>query len=381
MRLSRLLVLLLVLPATPARASEELRQGLGQLARAILSTIGEKSSIKVGIFALKTSDLPGVNSGPGLELLLTRELESRRQGVVQAGAPYEVTGDYLFAQQDRLSSARVIKIRARICDSQTGDEIQTLALPGVSLADNKSITDVLQPTVQLPPGESREQRNQRIEEAARRPQVHIHGPGQTLISASATSPFAVEIRARPLNDPGPAVPRRAEDRGKRGQAFVDVRRGEVYEVVVWNRSGKEVAVTLSIDGIDNFHFMKERKNGRPELSHWIMARDRGSGKPQEELRIPGWLNSFRDPRDTYLSFLVVGYGQGAVSKEGLKARGDVGVIRVGIFETYPLREGDTPKGSDETGFGPAIGGEVRQVRYGVGVELESVAVRYMREPK
>jgi len=381
MRLHRLMALLLVLPAPPARASEDLRQGLGRLAQAILSTIGEKSTVKVGIFALKTSDLPGVNSGPGLEQLLTRELESRRQGVVQANAPYEVTGDYLFAQQDRVNAVKVIKIKARICDSQTGDEIQTLALPAVSLADNKSITDILQTTVKLPPNENRDQRNQRIEEAARHPKVHIHGPNQTLISTSETSPFAVEIRVKNLNDPDPAVPRKAEDREKKGQAFVDIRRGEIYEVVVVNRSGKEVAVSLSIDGIDNFHFMKERKNGRPELSHWIMARPKGAGKPLEELRIPGWFNTTRDPKNTYLSFLVVGYGQGAVSKEGIKARDHVGVIRVGIFEAYPLREGDAPKGGDETGFGPPVGGAVGKVRYGVGVELESIAVRYTREPK
>ncbi len=59
----------------------------------------------------------------------------------------------------------------------------------------------------------------------------------------------------------------------------------------------------------------------------------------------------------------------------------LGVIRVGIFETYPLREGDSPKGGDETGFGPPVGGEVKKVRYGVGIELESIAVRYTREQK
>jgi len=133
-----------------------------------------------------------------------------------------------------------------------------------------------------------------------------------------------------------------------------------------------------IDGIDQFHFSKDRrKDGRPAFSHWILTDD-GKGKPREVLTVPGWFHS-KEGKDTFLSFLVVGYGQGAASKEGITARGQVGVIRVGIFECYPLKDGDSPKGGDETGFGPGVPGIVKPVRYGVGKELDSIAVRYTRE--
>ena len=266
-----------------------------------------------------------------------------------------------------------------MCDAQTGEPVANLPLTPVAISDNKSIAEVLQISASLPPDGSYEERNKKIEEAVRNPSVFVHANG-TQVSSSDRSSYSIEVRVKPQDAyQTKAVARPA--RVEKGQAYVDIRQGEVYEVHVFNRSGKEVAVSLSIDGIDEFHFSKDRgKDGRPQFSHWIMMKD-ATGKAREELNIPGWFNTAKDASQTYLSFLVVGYGQGGVSKAGIAARGKVGVIRVGISECYPLRAGDSPKSGDETGFGPPIGGQVAAVHYGIGVEIDSVAIRYTREQK
>jgi len=362
-----------------ANACEPLRVEINKLARAILSTIGDKHTVKVGIFALKTTGLEGINSGPGIERLLIQELEALRKGAVRDSASFEVNGDFVMVQASRDAQVKVIRIKARVCDPMTGDEVNTLAVPPVTLSDNKSITEVLQVTTSLPSEDNFEVRNRKIEQAARKPTVFLQDPGQSRATVNTSCPFSMEIRARK------DVNGKFESRKltvEKGQAFVQLERGDLYEVVVHNRSGKEIAVTLKIDGIDQFHFMKERINGRPALSHWILGNDPKSGKPREMLRVPGWFNTMvQGAQDTYQSFKVVSYGEGALGKTGMKCRGNVGVIRVGIFEAYPLLEGQAHKSGDETGFGPPVAGNVKPVRYGVGPEVTSIAIRYTREQK
>jgi len=376
LRTLSLLTLLLLAPAAPA--SDALRLEIGKLAKTILQAVGEGKTVKVGIFSFKSEGFPGVNSTPGVEQLLIQELQIARPGSVNLNAEFVITGDVLFAQETKESTRKVVKVRAQVVEASTGEPVANLQPVTVVIDDNKANGDILQPTGRLPPDGDKDTRRKEIEKQARNPSVFLHGDGNTRVSSAKDSPFAVEILVKPLKDHDKleAKPRQAVE--EKGQAFVKIDRGELYEVRVFNGSGKEVAVSLSIDGIDQFHFSKDRrKDGRPAFSHWILTDD-GKGKPREVLTVPGWFHS-KEGKDTFLSFLVVGYGQGAASKEGITARGQVGVIRVGIFECYPLKDGDSPKGGDETGFGPGVPGIVKPVRYGVGKELDSIAVRYTRE--
>ena len=59
----------------------------------------------------------------------------------------------------------------------------------------------------------------------------------------------------------------------------------------------------------------------------------------------------------------------------------MGTIHIRFYECYPLTEGTKPKSGDETGFGPSRQIQTRAVRYGVGAELDAIAVRYTRPPE
>jgi len=369
--------------ASPGEGSEKLRGEIGKLAKSVVDTVGDKGSVKVGIFSLKTAGLADINSGPGIEQVLAQELESQRKGIVQANAPYEINGDYTFAKAATGATTKVIKIFARVCNAETSETINELKLSPIAIDDNKTIAEILQTTGSLPPNGSYEERNKKIEEIARDPNAFVHGPNKTLISSSEKSQYDVEIRVRPQaaynSGKGSAEPRPADV--QKGQAFVKIEQHEMYEVHVRNRAGREVAVAVTIDGIDMFHFCQDPKpgGGAPAYSHWIMGA--GSETKPTTLAVPGWFNTAKDPEKTYLAFLVVTHGKGAVSEAGVKARGQVGVIRVGIYECYELKPGSAPRSGDETGKGPPIGGKVKVVPYGVGAELDAVSVRYTREQK
>lgn len=366
--------------AVPLRASDSLRRELSNLAKDVVKQLGNGSAVQIGVFSAK-SRLPGLNSGPGIEQILTDELNAIVKGFVRDKADVELSGDYLLVQASEDNPTKVIKIKAALTKSATGQVLANLELKDVIIGDNKGLAEILQPTVGLPPTATPEKRRELIEQAARTPKVFIHGPNQTLVSPDEKSPFAVEILVRSRDDFDKKVPAKARSaKDEKGQAFVNIERGEIYEVRIHNGTNREVAVSLSIDGIDHFQFSKDRDRAKPKFTHWIMSKD-SQGAPTKQLTIPGWFNSAKPGDDTFLSFLVVAYGQGAVSKDGVAARGNVGVIRVGIFEATRLEPGQNPRSGDETGFGPPIKGQVEAVRYSIGSELASIAVRYTRDQR
>jgi hypothetical protein len=218
----------------------------------------------------------------------------------------------------------------------------------------------------------------------------------TRISSRKGQPFAIEILGQPLAEFGKKPPRPVAVGEKDGLATASIQRDQIYEIRIFNHSGREVAVAVSIDGIDLFHFSRDRVVGdkdkerivhlkedealvgRPRFSHFILTD--GAGKAQQELTIPGWHYS-QEGDDNFRSFLVTAYGKGAHSKAGIAARAGLGTIQVRFLECYPLAENTRPKDGDETGFGPSRKVQTRVVKYGVGAELDSIAVRYTNLPE
>jgi hypothetical protein len=170
-----------------------------------------------------------------------------------------------------------------------------------------------------------------------------------------------------------------------GEPFVDVGLKDLYEVKVYNDSPREVAVALSIDGLDMFHFSSDRDaSGRPKFSHFIVF-PKGYRDPSDAvgpeydgtLTIVGWHKSVAGT-ENFLSFLVTEHGQGAVSQAGVKARGKVGVIHVQFSNCRPLAAGEKSAGGNETGFGPPRTVKQKPVRYEIEPPHEFVTVRYTR---
>jgi hypothetical protein len=364
-----------LLLADSARASQDLRGAMADLAKAILDKT-KNQPITVGPFS--PTDLPDSNAGVGFEQILTAELEALSRGVVRADAPFTVKGDYQLVKPRPKRGAlperslREIRVTARIIDKETGEERKELRVEA-PFDSTKDILKTVQATAALPPQGNKEERHRELERRLKEPSVFIHGPNHTLISSTADSPYAVELLVKPLenHEKHTAQPRPARE--ERGLAFVDIQQKELYEVKVYNNSDREVAVSLTIDGLDVFHFSKDRNDrGEPRFTHFIVA-------PTGTVTIVGWHNTI-DPaaKDNFLSFLVTGYGQGAVSKAGIPSRGQVGVLHVQFSDCRPLPEGSKARSGNETGFGPPREVKQKAVRYEIEPPHDAVSVRYTR---
>lgn len=355
--------LLMVTLSSTAFATPELRQQMEVLAKDVLANT-KQQAVTIGQFS--GTGLPNSNSGPGIEQVLKEALEAQQRGAVRDDAKFEVKGDYLLVPSKTNPALKAVRVKARILELETGEELKESRID-VELGGNNTIAEVLQVTAALDPHGAKVDRNQEIERAAKSPSVHIHGPQKSLVSSTASSPCSVELLVK-SSPSGTPQPRAAHD--EKGLAFVGIQKDELYELRIHNRSSKEVAVAVSIDGLDVFHFTKDRTDGKPNYSHQIIG-------PQSTDIIHGWHNSIHG-NENVLSFLVTGYGQGAVTKAGITARGKVGIIHVQFSECEPLPPGGKSRSGNETGFGPPKKVEQKVVSYEIHPPHDFVSVRYTR---
>lgn len=347
---------------TPAQA-QDLRKATQDLATKVKELIKE-SKVRIGRFTPTGQD--GANAGDGIGAELAVALGAS----VDPKASLEVKGDYGFFQDEANPALRVVRIDAKVVNLDTGKALSNLTLEAV-VRNNPDIARLLNYTGPLDPKGDQESRNKELQRRNGKKTVFIDG---SLVSSSQDSPYAVELRVKPLkdHDKHTAQPRAAKDID--GQAFVAIDQGELYEVRIVNRARHEVAVTLHIDGLDVFTFSEERdpQSGRPRFSHFIVppAQD---DKPGSGV-IVGWQKTIvADRKDKFLAFLVTENGKGAASKFPTLTQGKVGVLTLSFSRSYP-------KGSraGETGFGPEIDRPVKAVERDIDPAHDFVTIRYQR---
>src|SRR5688572_9819480 len=116
---------ILLLAADEARASTELRTKLGAAAKSILANT-KNQTVSVGEFTQTGLRDARVNSGPGIERLLSEALEQAQPGCVKSNAPFEVKGDYALVNSKAVVELKAIKLSLRIIDNQSGEELKDL---------------------------------------------------------------------------------------------------------------------------------------------------------------------------------------------------------------------------------------------------------------
>jgi hypothetical protein len=370
---------------------EGLREVVGQLAESVRKVAGklDQPAVRIGFFSPFGLD----DSHAGGAFMA--ELATTLKDFVNPAAALELRGEYGFIENPESTGLKVIVVRAKLIRISTGrEEKEFPEFEGYI----RSVTDLariaggnvaFKPDDKYegaPPSEGRNKDLQKTLPPApgKAPEVkaHIHGPGDTLVSATSDSPYSVEIRTLALAEfgKGTAVARKVEL--VNGLPFVPIEKGELYEVRVVNSSNHEIAVSLALDGIDQFSFTDDRTNGKPNYSHWIVAPCKGD-KPAE-LLIRGWHKTAkplteddkRQGKGNVLKFLVTKHGEGAASKFPTQSQGKVGTITVGIALSFPPGSGN--KGASETGFGPPEEVKHEVVKRDISAPHEFVTVRYSR---
>ena len=215
-------------------------------------------------------------------------------------------------------------------------------------------------TAELPPDRSEKERLKALEARIVQPQAEV---ATARVSAGPGSLYAIEVWVVEGRQYRPRAPAADE-----GLAFVRVDRGERDAVKLINDAEHDVAVTLTIDGLNLFAF-----SSTPQYSHVIVpARSNGL--------ITGWhrSNTVSD------AFEVMSYSRSAVA-QALRSDENVGTITARFAAAWPknarppadersARLGD--RGSENaTGRGPQIDQKYREVERVVGVVRASVSVR------
>lgn len=241
------------------------------------------------------------------------------------------------------------------------------------------------------------ERNKALQEHAEKPTFYADG---TKIRSSQTSPYAVEVLHQgllPGKEPSLSLadydprPTPCAVTNQDGLAFIeDLKPNDLYQVKVYNDTNEDVAISLSVDGVDEFFFSEVRRpdDHQPLYGHWIIY-PKGYADPElpntrpydGTLLVEGWHKS-DGPTDNVLSFRVTSLGKGAAAEAGMKAQGDVGVIHVQFSHCWP--KGKRPSGKGIRGLkterGPSRTVRQKRVEYEFDVPFEFITVRYTQPP-
>jgi hypothetical protein len=352
----------------PARADGSLATEIHALAgdiKKLLDSRGE-NSITVGTF--KSAPRMPSSTGPAFARLLRAELRKLGIDVRQRGTKLTVEGRYRLVE-DKVSSLAAVELVVNFVD-EDGQEVAGLKLKPRGIFGDATVAGLLGLTVQLPPDGNDRDRDRKIREAYEKPHTEVD-EGKTVIRSSAGSPYAIEVLVKKA---GRFVPRAASEED--GLAFVRINRDEVYAVRVINDADHEVAVTLTIDGLNAFTFSKvQNKEGTPLYSCFLV------GKRSTTLTT-GW-HIDNEQSD---EFLVTSYARSAAAEVGSST--NLGTITATFAAAWPedsippAGEPAAPsyraKSADATGRGVRHEKKWVEVQRVFGVTRDSVSVRYSK---
>jgi hypothetical protein len=360
------------LTARPDKVELELEAMAKDIAKVLAKQ--DQKAVRIGRF-VGGGDLP-TNFGPNIQQILIREF-TKLQVACDPRALLEVTGSYRPSDEDPAAPDQkltFIRINAQLVNTKTGLPLNSVAITSRAVYGNEELTRYLAVTSSLPPAGDLRARNAEIKKKIEKPDADVNA-GR--IRTNDKSPFTVEILVVDQKDaPDPDAGRPAVK--DNGLPFVPIKRGEYYRVKITNNAPFEVAVKLSVDGLDQYTFsnpdFRDPKTGSPKYS----VRFIGKG---DSAVIGGW---FRDLK-SFDYFVVTEYAKSASAE--LKASPDeVGQIVVQFHASWDKeKEEEKPAdergrdGGDATGRDPGGMQNLKEKSRVVGVLRETVAIRYTRK--
>ncbi len=303
-------------------------------------------------------------AGPGIRPLLIEELgraELKVKHKADVGLAVTYRGRKVPSKNDRKVERIVIEMRftASFTLENSQEDILTYRIE-----DEEAICIILgQTVVYTPPGKESAQQGVL---AFDKPKTHFDG---TVVLAKENDLYGVEI----LIDNKPLKPENED-----GFSFVKMQRDQTYAVRLINRSSIEVAVRLSIDGLNVFVFSELRQKEGPFVGAPLY--DMFLVPPQESVTIKGWHRN----NTTTNQFKITDYADTAAAK--MNKATDLGTITAtfcAAWEKTPPKDeenGSRAVGDGGTGVGPPITQNYTVVQRIVGRVRASVAVRYRIPP-
>ncbi len=353
---------LLLASAAQAQASE-VRSKVAGVAREIAKLLKEKAHTDAAVGEFTGPPVPASSAGPALELALKDEL-TKLKVTINDGAFIIIKGEYFILDDEKRSDELIVRVLITLRDKKR-NPIKELTTD-IGAKGNEDIIKLLAISVSnedIPKADD-ESVNRRLKQRVENPPPLKLA--DTKIKASPDSAFAVEVLSRPK---GVGAPKVLTPRENKGQAFVDVKKDEEYVLRLHNNSKFEVAVSVTIDGVDAFQFF-EPASQRP--SSFLIA----PGKTRD---VSGWVRNTREIN----TFLVGSFGDSAAAK-ALRGSARLGTITVCFHPCWegrippPGYEGARNVSPNATGFGPKKEEKSVVVKRTIGPLAAAVSIRYTK---
>ena len=346
---------------------------------------------KISVGQFSTIGRTDINNGPGIETMLRESLA--KEGKLAENpidADYEISGRYMLKESENPGinifdkDQMTVKLMVDVINSKSGEKVNNSSF-NYEVTNPQEIAKVASINGRIPTADDLEKigirdlasiySSQRKELASiiKKPQFVILENQR--IKSSQESPFEMELLVYP---PQAKTFKRAIITTKKIPAgspnavthpFVTMPLSCTYEIVLHNRSKETAAVKLSIDGVDIFYLLEDRKpNGDRIYSHYIIP-------AQKSVRVTGWIIR-SGGADNYKKFLVVPEGKGVLSQSGIKSRSKLGIVHAQFSHCHESIPGVTKKGVGETGAGPSFTQKVKSVEYDVDPPHDFLSLRY-----
>ncbi len=362
-----LLALTLLLLAGPAWAEDNLTTEIRSLAADIKKLLDGRNETSIAIGTFDSAPKLPASAGPIFVQLLHEELRNLKIDV-RKRAKLTLKGLYRLVE-DTDSGLAAVELKVKFID-EDGEEIGALKLKPRGIFGDATVAGVLGLSVKLPPEGSDKERDKEIRDAYTNPRTNLD-PGKTIVRSRAGSLYAIELLVKKGDK---YVPRAVKD--EEGLAFAKIESKEEYAVRIINDADHEVAVALTIDGLNMFTFSTLRgKDGKPLYSRFLV------GKKSSAL-IEGW------HRDNEVSekFLVDQYNKSAAAEMG--ATSNLGTITA-VFAAAWKKDADPPadeptrptrraKSADATARGARFKVKWIEEKRLFGVARDSVSVHYSK---
>ncbi len=352
-----------------------LHSAVGDVCDKLCNYLKSKGETQIAIGQFVGPPQIAATSGPGIVKIFHEYFESHGMKVVTR-ANIGLKGEYTLAKMPNEGVA--VKIRGSLVDP-FGDVLTDFTLdadhayppdhpdyvaPGhiEKVVDNhKDVAHMLGATTEIYPEDKEIDRNRDFKEHILHPKLYVDG---SQCCPSKKSPYRIEVLVH-----GHPTPINVTD----GLGFVNINRGDIYSVKIYNNSQYDSAVYLSVDGLNVFTFSKLRKHdGTPKYSFYVVP-------AHKVVELKGW------HRDNHVvnSIQVTKYADSAAAST--HHQHDIGTITAVFAAAWPKGgkrphdEDFTSKGApNATGFGPPVSQVVQEVQREVGRMRASISLRYSK---
>lgn len=341
-------------------ADDSLEQELRAMVQEHVVPMLEKrgaAPLAVGGFTAATS-VKG-SAGPEIQMKLSAILQELGVQINPDNYRYELSGNYLpFNDVD--SGLYGVKLIGRLVDAESGT---TLGEFPRFVFGPESVPRLLGLNVTTKGSRDPQVQSAAYRQASSQATTYLVG---SQVSASPASPFGIELMIVERGQMK-SVPMTTDSGGR---PYGQIPPDQVYAVRLLNHADHDVAVSLSIDGVNVFHFSEQV----PAPKYWVVPRRQGTNPGETIVR--GWDKS----SGRSVEFKVVDFPDSAAARIKLDSNQVIGLITA-TFAACWENEQDRPRSEGRTrstGFGNEVVDPKTLVTRQVGQVRDVITIRYQR---